>query len=280
MSNLSAIGFIASTEEEFESTIFQALERATEPTELGAWAKRHAWFIDPSGAAIAAHLDGEQIGCVTPFFVPADGGTRWWVHTEAPHIDGSCADCSGADCDILDDAAGEMVTRSAVQWLYFDAYRDWLSDSRRFELQVAGFASTLSLCSTDDEWEAAQAAMFGGTHKPGEVIENGDPIRLADEAFLSHGMFENDGQLGSRARALVTGRVESLAHPTNELTGERFTWARIRSMCGLLDIVASFETATRPTPGMRALADVWLVGRPIDPPPPPKKRGWLKLVGR
>lgn len=278
MSNLSNIGFVSSDDESLSALIEQAFERATTPPELGDWGTRHTFFRDPSGAAIAFHVDRKEITCLTPFFVPPGGGTRWTVATTTPHLDNDCKDCSGADCDVFEGPSREMVTRSTVQWLYFAPYSDWLRHERTFQIDVVGFASTLHLCADDDEWETAQASVFGGTRKPGEKIEPGKPTRLAGEAFMPYGMFDNAGDVSPRARAFVTGSVESVSHPTNALTGERFTWVRLRSMLGHLDVVSTFEGDIQCSPGMRAFADVWIVGRPVEPPP---KRGfWLKLLGR
>src|SRR5262249_15129716 len=155
---------------------------------LDGW-NRHACFLDPSGAMVAVHLDGGAFNCLTPFFVPADGGTRWRVRTSAPHRDQGCADCSGTDCDVLDEDA-QLVTRSAVQLVYCDAYGEWLREPRRYALQVVAFASQLSLCANDEAWEAAQAAHFGEA-APGEEREPGKPMRLAEQAFMPYGMFGN-----------------------------------------------------------------------------------------
>jgi len=281
MSHLSAIGFNASSQDDMEAAICKALDRAAPPAELGEWAGRHVFFRDPSGAAIAAHLDDKgHINCITPFFMPPDGGTRWKVQTRAPHPDKECGDCGGADCDVMAGSPPDMVTRSAVQWLYYDAYAGWLRRAHSYELRVAAFASKLGLCASDEEFEAVQAAEFGGSRNPGEKIEPGKPIRLADEAFMAYGMFEYEGDLGNRACALVTGHVEQLSHPTNELTQQRFTWARVRTLGGSLDVVAPFESEVVLTPGMLAFANVWIVGRPIEPPPPKKRPWWLKLVGQ
>src|SRR5687768_4935724 len=143
MGNLAAVGFTATSTEALQATVDQALARAVESADLGEWAKRHVWFRDASGAAIAVHFDEETINCLTPFFLPDDGGTTWRVASSAPHRDKECDDCSGADCDVLEGSPPEMVTRTAVQWLYFDAYADWLREERQYDLQVVGFASAM-----------------------------------------------------------------------------------------------------------------------------------------
>jgi hypothetical protein len=125
------------------------------------------------------------------------------------------------------------------------------------------------LCTGVEALEAAQAEVFGEppAGSPGSSADPAKPVRLAERSFLPHGMFANDGDLGARARALLVGEVEHLEHPRNALTSQRFTWARVRTLPGAIDVVAPFEAETVHTAGMLALADVWLVGRPIAPPP-------------
>ncbi|MFO0759063.1 MAG: hypothetical protein U0359_21405 [Byssovorax sp.] len=209
MSNLSAIGFAISSKEDFQRTLGAALDRAAPPRGLGASAADYLWFRDASGAALAARLDDRKaIECITPFFVAPDGGTRWRVHTSAPHLDRDCLHCSGADCDVLDYSSGEMCTRTALQFLFFEPYRGWLEEERTFEVVIVGFASSLSLCATPDDFERAQAALFGEP-EPGVPREPSKPMRLADQAFMPHGMFGAEGHVGARARALLLAALDT-----------------------------------------------------------------------
>ncbi|WP_437526537.1 hypothetical protein WME79_41160 [Sorangium sp. So ce726] len=279
MSNLSAIGFAVSSEDDLRRTVGAALERAAPPPDLGASAAHYLWFRDASGAALAVRLDaGKEIECITPFFAAPDGGTRWRVHTSAPHLDRECLHCSGADCDVLDPSSGEMYTRTALQFLFFEPYQAWLADERTFEVVVVGFASSLSLCATPDDLERAQAALFGDA-EPGVPREPGKPMRLADQAFLPHGMFGAEGELGARARALLTGNVESVTLARNEITGSRFVHTRVRTLGGPIDIVAPADAVEVPERATLVVADCWLVGRPVEAPPP--KTGFFRsILGR
>lgn len=268
MSNLSAIGFLVSSQDDFQSTVGKAIDRALPPANLGPLAENYLWFQDASGAALAARIDAQKrVECVTPFFAAGDGGTRWRVHTSEGHIDRECLHCSGADCDVLDASSGEMCTRTALQFLFFEPYKTWLRSKRTFEIVVVGFASSLSLCATNDDLERAQAGLFGEAD-PGVPREPGKPMRLADQAFFPHGMFGAEGKLGERARAILTGTVEAATLVQNEITGANFVHTRVRTLCGPIDIVAPADAVDIPEQPTLALVDCWLVGRPVEAPPP------------
>lgn len=278
MGNFSAIGFDASSEEELRRSVDDALDRAAPPTELGDYGSNYLWFRDPSGAALAARLDARKaIECITPFFAAPDGGTRWRVRTSEPCLDRECLHCSGADCDVLD-ASGEMCTRTALQFLFFEPYRIWLEEERTYEIVVVGFAADLELCATPDDFERVQAARFGEA-EAGVPREPGKLMRLADQAFLPHGMFGEKHDLGARARALLSGTVESLTVERNRITGGRFLHTRVHTYGAPIDIVAPADEVEVPERATLALADCWLVGRPVEAPPP--KRGFFsRILGR
>ncbi|MBI2376150.1 MAG: hypothetical protein HYV07_19310 [Deltaproteobacteria bacterium] len=278
MSNLRAIGFSASSRDDFLRAVDSAFERAEPAPNLGACASKYLWFRDSSGAALAARVESrKRIQCLTPFFDAPDGGTRWRVRTTSAYLDRECVHCSGADCDVLDPSSGEMCTRTALQFLFFEPYRSWLGEARTFDAIVVGFASTLTLCSTPDDLERAQAAFFG-EREPDAPLELGKPMRLADQAFLPHGMFGSEGTLGARARALLAGTVEGVASIRNELTGTQFLHARVRTLPGSIDIVAPANALEIPEHPTLALAECWLVARPVDEPPP-KTRFLHRFLG-
>lgn len=266
MSRFSAIGFRISSEEDLERVASAALDRAAPPTDLGDAAERYLWFRDASGGALAVCLDADgMIACITPFFAAPDGGTRWRVRTSAPHVDRGCLHCSGADCDVLDAATGAMCTRTTVQLLFFEPYQRWLEQERTFDMAVVGFASSLALCATPEDLERAQAARFGDV-EPNAPRSPGNPFRLADEALLPHGMFGPEGDVGARAAAILTGRVDSVRVLANGLDGGRFVHARVHTLGGPLDVVAPADEVALPERATLAIGDCWLVGRPVDPP--------------
>src|SRR5689334_19165994 len=102
--------------------------------------------LPTSWGRLVGTTSGGRTAVVTPFFVAPGGGTRLSVRTSAPHLDKECAHCSGADCDLVDES-GELITRTTIQWAFFEPYRAWLGEAREAALEVVGFASALSLCA-------------------------------------------------------------------------------------------------------------------------------------
>jgi hypothetical protein len=266
VSHFSSLGFADDTPEQMEETVGRAVELASPASFLNERQDRHLWFQDGSGAAMGVHVsESAEVECITPFFAPAGGGARWRVRTRAPRLDAECPHCSGADCDVLDGAGGDMLTRATVQWLFFEPYRDWLAEPRELDLEMVGFASMLAVGETPEDLEPVQERLFGA-REAGQPLAPGKPIRLAENAFLPYGMFNDGDDVGQRARALLMGTVSEMSKPTNALTGRRFVRLRVRTLGGDLDIVAPEGLVERPPmPSLRpklALADVWLVGRP------------------
>ncbi len=64
MSNLSAIGFEASTTEDFQREMAAVFELAAPATDLASYSKRYLWYQDSSGAALAARLGNR--GSISP----------------------------------------------------------------------------------------------------------------------------------------------------------------------------------------------------------------------
>lgn len=225
--------------------------------ELRQGKDRHLRWQDSSGASLAVHVEGESISCLTPFFVPANGLTRWRVRTASPRDDSQCRHCGGADCDLLSDT-GELLSRATVQWLVFAPYRKWLSTERIYDLEVLSFAHEVRVF----ESEAAFAADSHG-------------LNLATNAFLPIGMFQSTTHLGTAAEVQFAGRITMAESLTNTRGGD-FWHLRVETLPGALDVVASHNLVERqPRVGDFALAKGWLVGRPSIPPPGNRFLEWL-----
>jgi hypothetical protein len=270
MSHFAAIGIAVDSPDELQHLIGEGFERGETPPGLGGAGERHLYFRDPSGAAFAGHLNrGGTIDCITPFFDAPGGGTLWRVRTSSATRDKECLHCSGADCDVLD-SYGELATQMTVQWLFFAPFERWLEEDRSYELQLVGFASSLVLCAEED-FDRAQASFFGvDALSPNQM-------RLAREAFLPEGMFGASDEVGERATAMLTGRVEAVIERENQLSGSRFVQVRVQTLGGSLDIVAPPEALEHaPREPKLAIARVWLVGRPANVTPPPPPSFWRK----
>lgn len=259
-SNFECIGMAFPDAEAFEEYLGALAQEATRqlaPT--SRW--EHRRWVDPSGASVTFHLENGNIDCLTPFFDPPDGLTRWRVRTSGAHL-ASCRHCSGADCDLLDEQ-GEMVTRAGVQWLNFAPYERWLRTERTYELEVVGFAHEARFFDTPEQFEAAQSEAVGDA----PVTPDGKPLRFAENAFLPTGMFASpDADFESSAD--VFGRVMSVERRVNAGTGGAFYRIRVEALPGLLDVVVPplGDDDAAPRVGQQAWLGVWLVGRPVPQP--------------
>jgi hypothetical protein len=274
--HLGCIGLPVGSPEEFGSLVEAARAEAREVAESARG--RHLQWIDLSGASICFHLDRRgRIDCITPFFVAPEGLARWRVRTDGVVRDPGCRHCSGTDCDVLDDT-GEMLTRAAVQWAVFAPYERWLAEERTYDLEVVAFAARAQFFATDADFEAAQAAHWGDAEGPEDK-----PFRLAGVSFIAEGMFGTDKKgMGERATAMFCGRVESATVRRCE-RGGTFHHVRVATLPGSVDVVTAPENVEgSPAPGSIAWIHAWLVGRPVEPPPPePARRSvWARLRRR
>lgn len=270
-SNLGCIGMTPTDEDSFSRLMVQLSEKASVEAS-GRGSLVHRRWADPSGASIAFHVKADDIACITPFFAPEDGLTRWSVQTTQPWRDEQCVHCSGADCDVLD-ASGELVTRATVQWLHFLPWQKWLETPHRFELEVVAFARAAQVFDGPEAFFAAQEKEL--TEARAADASSETLPRFAENAFLPTGMFSEDEP--DRATAVFAGRITRVEHRVNTQTGGDFHRLRVHTLPGEIDVVLS-ECDGEPQVGAIAWIDAWLVGRPVDPPPPPPERGLLRQL--
>lgn len=245
MANFACLG--ARTEDDFTAMLGAASGHETRP-----WpgADLHTLWRDPSGAALAFHYsDPESINCVTPFFFPETPARPWRVRTAGPARDEECLDCSGADCDVLD-AGGELVTRTAVQWLCFRPVENW---EATWDLRVVAFAADLALYPDVESFEASPHARMG---------PDPDSPTWAWNCFLPIGLFGESPRLIDRATAILGGKVTASDRRRNGATGVGFTHLRIESCVGEVDVVTG--DLVDPAPGSVAFVQAWLVGVPAE----------------
>jgi hypothetical protein len=233
----------------------------------------HLQWQDGSGACVAFHLDAKsgELACVTPFFAPA-APTRWRARSTAPLDDAGCGHCGGALCDLLDDA-GETVTRAAVQWLCFQPYRAWLRTTRTYDLDVVGFAQSIELFSDADAFASSPASSLTDLAGAGAA-------RMAPDAFIPVGILRPGRDVSRAATARFAGRIRAAARLDNARSGGRFWRMRIDALPGPIDVVAGEHALLgEPRVGGHAVVDAWLVGRPVEPPPLPRKPLLRRLFG-
>ncbi|MFZ5442540.1 MAG: hypothetical protein ACOZQL_21195 [Myxococcota bacterium] len=245
MSHFSCIGLDGASPEAFQQAVERCLSSAS--PERG----RLVWR-DPSGAALVAHLDGDAIACVTPWF-QAGAPSVWQVTTRAPQLD-ECVHCSGVACDLLVD--GALASRAFVQLLRFTDLRAWLSTERTWTLEVVAFAHAFEAFDGAEQFEAWQADFWRGPDGAPRTQQDGRPMRFAETFFLPEGMFEQPMQ----AMALFSGRAVSAQWHTNTLTGTRFGLVRLATLVGELNVVLADEGQRLPKPEQRCVVRAWLVG--------------------
>lgn len=258
MSHFAAIGFTADDDTGLERLLSDALA-AAQPDPALPPAAPHLRWTDRSGASMAVHLSGAgEVDCITPFFEPANPA-RWRVRTTCPHPDAGCAHCGGADCDVLDSTSGDLITRSTVQWLWFQPHQAWLGQARTFDLRVVAFAHRAAFYPDAAAFEAGQDSWWPGISQ--RRMPDGQPMGFADDVFIPEGMFGAGGGVGEAAVALLAGKVEAVTPLTNALTGQTFLHVRLAGLPGPIDLVTDSPEGT-PAPGDIGVARAWLVGTP------------------
>lgn len=262
MSHLACIGLPVAGQAEYQRLIERLADLAEDETPDGAGSTHLRWK-DASGASVAFHVVDRSLACVTPFFEPAGGLTAWRARTTAPTPDPECVHCSGADCDLLA-GDGALATRSAVQWLHFLPYREWLQAPRTFDLEVAGFARAAAFFATPEAFRDGQADYWARPDGSQPTMPDGKPMRLAETSFLPQGLFAPGlGSMAERAQVTFSGRVERSEVLQNSLSGAPFLRVRIGTLPGPLDTVMALATASgAPAVGAIAFVQAWLVGRP------------------
>jgi hypothetical protein len=184
-------------------------------------------------------------------------------------------------CDVLG-SDGEMVTRAIVQWVEFQAYREWLTTPQKFELELVAFAEEASFFSSEEEYEAFPGSWLNsGEQKEPPASGGVKAVRFASNVFIPTGSFAPEaGPISQRASAMFAGRVEESERIVNSITSEPFHRVRVNTLPGPIDTVLDPKHCKdEPAVGEIAFIQGWLVGRPMIPPP--EKRGWFaKLLGK
>ena len=229
---------------------------------------RHRRWTDPSGASVAVHSRAGVVECITPWFAPTGGVTRWHVRTCRVATDPDCVHCSGADCDVLDERF-EQVTRACVQWLHFQPWERLLAEPHELELEVVAFADEAHFFTTPEAFTQAQSTWFDSDGKGAPTGPAGTPLSFAEDAFVPIGMFGNEPRsMAERASAMFGGRVEHVEERVVDTFGTGFQHVRIRTLPGAIDVLIEPGSAEGvPQLGSIAWVQGWLVGRPTSPPP-------------
>lgn len=250
-SNMSTIGFVFGSNEEFQETMIRLAGEAREyhaagPGEYAIWRSR-------TGAEIWFHLEGaaeasggeRAIEGLTPFF--EGERTIQLVVTGPVRREGYNAFEGAFQAKIggTGDSAGFPLVFDAVNF----AAHTGRKLPARLKAKLAAFAREVKAFPSEEDFKAAQ------TREP----------RFAPKAFIPIGMFASagdpDGQPPS-SQALITGRVVETRIFENEATGRAFRWIAVESLEMTIDVVADPEVISDDiTPGGTVEVLALLFGR-------------------
>lgn len=226
---------------------------------------RHADYIrwSPSAGAelwVQRSKRGKVIGC-NPHF---NGTSRIQVGITRPPIGANKWRLDGRLYCWSDATEGEI--ESGVPIVFdipdFDLIRERIIVPTLITLQVAAFARELACYANDTEFAISQS---------------GD-MKFAAESYLPSGTFtpELDTRDPPEAEAIFTGHILKTELLTNSFTGRQFHCASVRTLPGIIDVVADPEVVEgQPIVGGVAKGSFWLTGRVTSDLPPSQNKGLL-----
>lgn len=248
MSHLSSIGFAVNNEFEFRSLILLA---ANSGDEIEATNGNYVVWSPGEGIQLWAEKDKENriIGC-NPHF---EGTGRMRVEVTDLHprenrsMDGSLYGWADPTDDTDPDSGLYPCLIDAPD---FDVVQGKLAIPSIVTMQIAAFAYEIKCYKDAKEFEELQ---------PGRE-ENGKGT-FAPESFLPIGLF--DGQ--KDAEALFTGSIEEHRLAKNPLTGLEFHAMSIKTLGGVIDVVADPNVVEgEPIVGAIIQGVFWLSGRIVE----------------
>jgi hypothetical protein len=232
-SNLSSIGFVFESAEDFQATMLRLAPDATE--RLGCEVGEYAIWRSRTGVEIWFHLpflgtedDARDIAGLTPFYEglgmvdveiverlnrPDDNAFEGAFTAQVRDPDGS--------------NEGFPLTFDAVDFAAHTA-RDLPFTA---QARIVGFARNLRAFADDAAYASSAASEGGG-------------MTLAPRAFIPVGQLadlaEGEGAAAAppASTALLTGRVVEHRRLVNEATGRDFHWLMVETYAAVLDIVA------------------------------------------
>lgn len=234
-SNMSTIGFVFASDDEFHDTMIRLVTEAREyhacpPGEYAIWRSR-------TGAEVWFHIEGTDavgvneraIAGLTPFY--EGGQTTQLVVTKVIERDGYNAFEGAFEAKVggTGDDAGFPLVFDAVN---FSAYRDRKLPAR-LKVRLTGFARELKAYPTEDAYYAAQ------TREPAFASKSFVPIGM-----FSTGAESETGTLPPSSYAALTGLVREARVMENEATGRKFQWLSVSSLEIPLDIVADLDVVS------------------------------------
>ncbi len=218
-SNMSAIGFVAKTADDFGRIQLQAAHNGEAvPVADGYYIR---WLLGNGPEVwVQANAQKEMVW-LNPHFRGATSVRISLIsHILRPNVplDGAFYGVINPDPDNLEKGTVDLVFDLPDDALHRDVL-DQLPVVR--QVQLAAFAQRLDAFADEAAYMQAQE---GG-------------IAYAVESLVASGMYVQAGEL-PEARVLLSGRVLAAELLVNPATGLLFQWARVRTLGGEVDVVA------------------------------------------
>ncbi len=241
---MTSLGFPVASEEDFYHFATQAVEQG-EPLDVGTGT--YLKWSTGNGIELWAQLDRNDVLVgLNPHFTGLARLTARLMarvlRAEGTELDGAFH--AWADPDEENPEGVYPFVFDTPDYSTYEA----LSLPVIADLQLTAFAHQLKGYPSEADYYEAQS---------GE-------IKFASESFIPEGLFEaaQDGNPAPEAQAFFTGCVEDAAAITNPATGVEFYWARVRTLGGVIDVVADPEVLEGPlVTGGTITGSFWLSGR-------------------
>lgn len=243
--HMTSIGFPVQSREDFEQAANLAIEKGTM---LAAHQGSYIWFEAGNGIELWLQInqDNEIIG-LNPHYAgksQLEVGLTAIIDRETDSVlDGACHAWMEPD-DTLEAGSCPLV---------FDMPNLGLSGQvavpQRIRIQLTAFSHEISVYDNEEEYMQSQE---------GEV-------RFAAESFIPSGLFGNSDEPASTA--LFTGRVVEAAVIQNEYTGSSFSWCKVKTLGGEIDVVTDLELLDKDIAAGSILSgSFWLSAKFVDEP--------------
>lgn len=224
MSNLSNVGFGASSDEAFEELINQIYQQAY-PVEVNGGV--YMVFADPSGAELWLQINEQnQFTGFNPHYRgQSKRRVRLTNEVERPE-----SELDGAFYAWAEPIADSEETESGQYPFVFD-----LPDAQKYQhirfpqdidIQLTAFAQEITVFASEEDFNKSQ---------------EDQELKWATQSFIPSGLFHPNEQSNpqpSQAYGIFTGIIKEVALKTNAFTQQQFYWLLTDTLGGTIDVVA------------------------------------------
>ncbi|BFH54186.1 hypothetical protein PMJ6TS7_42010 [Paenibacillus melissococcoides] len=243
--HMTSIGFPVHSREDFEQIADVAIEKGTL---LEAQQGQYIYFDAGNGIELWLQVNQEnEIIGLNPHFAGNSrveiGLTALIVRETDSVLDGACHAWMEPD-ESLESGCCPLVFDMPNLGLFGE-----VAVPQRINIQLTAFSHEVSVYDSEEEYMESQE---------GEV-------KFAAESFIPSGLFGNSGEPASTA--MFTGRVVEASLIQNEYTGGSFSWCKVKTLGGEIDVVTDLELLDKDiAAGSIISGSFWLSAKFVDEP--------------